>query len=91
MVFVRLPNQQQPDNMNSIIQSASTEEVAKNNHHKGRKAKQIFLGIDTHLRANKVARKLDSGGIQGVQSFSLVELLLFAQKQLSLGEEVYAG
>jgi hypothetical protein len=36
-----------------------------------------------------VARETDNGGIQGGQSFSFEELLLFAQKQLSLAEEVY--
>jgi len=38
-----------------------------------------------------VARKKDKGGIQAVQSLSFEELLLFAQKQLSLAEEVYAA
>jgi len=71
-------------------QSALTEEVSKNNDPKGPKAKQIFLGIDAHLARNQVARKRDNSGIQGVQSFRFAELLLFAQKQLSLAEEVYA-
>src|ERR1700720_689384 len=70
--------------------SALTEEVSKNNDPKRPKAKQIFLGIDAHLARNQVARKKDNSGIQGVQSFSVEELLLFAQKQLSLAEEVYA-
>jgi hypothetical protein len=51
---------------------------------------KYFLGIDAHLARNQVARKMDNGGIQVVQSFSLAELLVFAQKQLSLAEEVYA-
>jgi len=68
--------------------SALTEEVS--NDPKRPKAKQIFLGIDAHLARNQVARKKDNSGIQGVQSFSFEELLLFAQKQLSLAEEVYA-
>jgi transposase len=76
------------DNMNNL--SALTEEVSKNNDQKGQKAKQIFLGIDAHLGRNQVARKKDNGGIQAVQSFSFEALLLFAQKQLSLAEEVYA-
>jgi Transposase and inactivated derivatives len=76
------------DNMNNL--SALTEEVSKNNDQKQLKAKQIFLGIDAHLGRNQVARKRDNGAIQGVQSMSFEELLLFAQKQLSLGEEVYA-
>src|ERR1700745_291168 len=71
-------------------QSALTEEVSKNNGQKQVKAKQIFLGIDAHLARNQVARKRDNSGIEGVQSFSFAELLLFAQKQLSLAEEVYA-
>jgi hypothetical protein len=70
--------------------SALTEEVSENNDPKRLKAKQIFLGIDAHLARNQVARKIDNGGIQAVQSFSCEGLLLFAQKQLSLGEEVYA-
>ena len=37
-----------------------------------------------------MARKTDNGGISGVQSLSFEALLLFAQKQLSLAEEVYA-
>ena len=71
-------------------QSALTEEVSKNNDPKQVKAKQIFLGIDAHLARNQVARKKDKGDIQAVQSLSFEELLLFAQKQLSLAEEVYA-
>jgi hypothetical protein len=70
--------------------SALTEEVSKNNDPKRPKAKQIFLGIDAHLARNQVARKKDNSAIQGVQSFRFEELLLLAQKQLSLTEEVYA-
>src|ERR1700726_553009 len=88
MGIARLLDEQQPDNMNNS--SALTEEVSKNNDPKQVKAKQIFLGIDAHLARNQVARKKDNSGIQGVQSFSVEELLLFAQKQLSLAEEVYA-
>jgi hypothetical protein len=68
--------------------SALTEEVSKNNDPKRPKAKQIFLGIDAHLARNQVARKKDNSAIQGVQSLSVEELLRFAQKQLSLAEEV---
>src|SRR5260370_41108159 len=71
-------------------QSALTEEVSKNDDPKQVKAKQIFLGIDAHLARNQVARKKDKGDIQAVQSLSFEELLLFAQKRLSLAEEVYA-
>src|SRR5258708_14015548 len=75
-------------NMNN--QSAYTESVSRNNDQKQVKAKQIFLGIDAHLVSNQVARKKDKGGIQAVQSLSAEELLLCAQKQLRLAEEVYA-
>jgi transposase len=89
MGIARLLDEQQPDNMQKPI-SALAEEVSKNNDPKRPKAKQIFLGIDAHLARNQVARKTDNSGIQGVQSFRFEELLLFAQKQLSLAEEVYA-
>ena len=91
MGIARLLDEQQPDNMTKqTTPSALTEEVSKNNDPKRPKAKQIFLGIDAHLLRNQVARKKDNSAIQGVQSFSFEELLLFAQKQLSLAEEVYA-
>ena len=70
--------------------SALTEEVRENNDPKRPRAKQIFLGIDAHLRRYQVARKIENSGIQPVQSFGLSELLLFAQKQLALAEKVYA-
>jgi transposase len=76
--------------MNNKPKSALAEKAGKNNDQKPLKAKQIFLGIDAHLRSNQVARKTDNGGIAGVQSMSFEELLLFAQKQLGLAEEVYA-
>src|SRR6202040_2979696 len=76
------------DNMKTL--SGLTEEASKSNDQKQPKAKQIFLGIDAHLARNQVARKKDNGGIQAVQSLSFEELLLFAQKQLQLAEEVYA-
>jgi hypothetical protein len=76
---------------NYQLKSALAEEVSENNNApKQQKAKQIFLGIDAHLARNQVARKKDNGGIQAVQSFGFEELLLFAQKQLNLAEEVYA-
>lgn len=91
MGIARLLDSQQPDNMNNNkTLSALTEEASKNNVPKRPKAKQIFLGIDAHLRRNQVARKLENSGIQPVQSFNFEELLLFAQKQLGLAEEVYA-
>jgi transposase len=90
MGIARLLESQQPGHMNIITTSALTEEVSQNNDQKQPKAKEIFLGIDAHLARNQVARKKDNGGIQGVQSFSFEELLLFAQKQLSLAEAVYA-
>jgi hypothetical protein len=89
MGIARLLDEQQPDKMKTPI-SALTESVSKSNDQKQRKAKPIFLGIDAHLKSNQVARKIDNSGIQGVQSLCVEELLLFAQKQLRLAEEVYA-
>ena len=57
---------------------------------KGKIAKQILLGIDAHLKGYQVCRKIDAGGLQPVQSFSLEKLLLFGYKQLGLAEKVYA-
>ena len=90
MGIARLLDQQQPDNMNKIPTTALTEEVSKNNGPKGSKTKQIFLGIDAHLRSYQVAIKRDNGAIQAAQRFGLSELLLYAHKQLQWAEEVYA-
>jgi transposase len=70
--------------------SALTEEVSLKNSPKGTKAKQIFLGIDAHLRSYEVAIKRDNGAIQPAQRFGLEQLLLFGHKQLQYAEEVYA-
>lgn len=70
--------------------SALAEQASNNNSPKRAKAKEIFLGIDAHLRSNQVARKIDNSAIGAVQNFSFEELLLFAHKQLSLGQRVYA-
>ncbi|MBV9274242.1 MAG: hypothetical protein JO333_10140, partial [Verrucomicrobia bacterium] len=51
--------------------TALTEEVKENNGQKRAKAKQIFLGIDAHLRSYVVAIKRDSRAIQSAQRFSL--------------------
>jgi transposase len=72
------------------LNSTLAEQASNNNGPKQGKAKEIFLGIDAHLRSNQVARKIDNSAIGAVQSFSFEELLLFAQKQLSLAEKVYA-
>jgi transposase len=90
MGIARLLDEQQPDNMNKIPTTALTEEVVENNGPKRAKAKQIFLGIDAHLRSYAVALKRDNGAIQAAQRFGLEELLLFAHKQLQWAEEVYA-
>ena len=71
-------------------QSALAEEARTTNDNERPVAKQIVLGIDAHKKKYQVARKLDHGPIQPVQSFSFEELLNFAQRQLSLGEKVYA-
>jgi transposase len=70
--------------------TALTAEVSLKNGPKRAKTKQIFLGIDAHLRSYEVAIKRDNGAIQAAQHFGLAELLLFGQKQLQWAEEVYA-
>ena len=81
---------QQPGNMINTQNSTLAEQASNNNGPKRAKAKEIFLGIDAHLRSNQVARKIDNSAIGAVQNFSFEELLLFAHKQLSLGQKVYA-
>jgi hypothetical protein len=76
--------------MNNPPSTALTAEVSLKNGPKGTKAKQIFLGIDAHLRSYEVAIKGDNGAIQPAQRFGLEELLLFGHKQLQYAEEVYA-
>jgi hypothetical protein len=77
--------------MNKNLNSALAEQASNNNGLKRVKAKEIFLGIDVHLRSNQVARKIDNGAIGSVQNLSFEELLLFAHKQLSLAEKVYVA
>ncbi|MBO0799432.1 MAG: hypothetical protein J2P31_11485, partial [Blastocatellia bacterium] len=89
MGIVRLLDQQQPGNM-ITLNSTLAEPASNNKDPKRVKAKQIFLGIDAHLRSNQVARKLDNGAIGPVQNLSFEELLLFACKQRQLGEGIYA-
>jgi transposase len=91
MGIARLLDEQQPDNMNNYsLNSALAEGARSNNAPKQIKAKEIFLGIDAHLKSNQVARKIDNSAIGAVQSFGFEELLLFGQKQLSLAQKVYA-
>jgi|ERR1700757_591911 transposase len=77
--------------MNSKTPHSETAEQAKGpKRQSGKIAKRIFLGIDAHVRAYQVCRKLDQSGMQPVQSFSFESLLLFCAKQVALAEEVYA-
>jgi transposase len=76
--------------MNNPPSTALTEEVSLKKGSKRAKTKQIFLGIDAHLRSYAVAIKRDNGAIQAAQRFDLNELLLFGQKQLQWALEVYA-
>jgi hypothetical protein len=48
--------------MNKNLNSTLAEQASHNNVPKRVKAKEIFLGIDVHLRSNQVARKIDSRG-----------------------------
>ena len=93
MGVVRLLGKQQPDKMRTYKLRPITETAEQARQAKGQKgkiAKQIVLGIDAHLKSYQVCRKIDAGGLQPVQSFSLEKLLLFAYKQLALAEKVYA-
>jgi transposase len=76
--------------MNYTLNSTLAEGASKNNDPNRAKAKEIFLGIDGHLKSNQVARKIDNSAIGPVQNLSFEELLLFAHKQLSLAQKVYA-
>jgi transposase len=76
--------------MNNNLNSTLAEQSSNNNASKRVKAKEIFLGIDAHLKSNQVARKIDNSAIGAVQNLSFGELLLFAHKQLSLAQKVYA-
>jgi len=68
----------------------TAEQAIQAKGQKGKIAKQILLGIDAHLNGYQVCRKIDAGGLQPVQSFTLEKLLLFSFKQLQLAEKVYA-
>src|SRR5271157_3205986 len=68
----------------------TAEQAIQAKGQKGKIAKQILLGIDAHLNGYQVCRKIDAGGLQPVQSFTLEKLLLFGFKQLQLAEKVYA-
>jgi len=69
--------------------TALTEEVSLKNSPKRTKAKQIFLGIDAHLRSYEVAIKRDNGVIYAAQRFGLSELIALLQA-IAVAEEVYA-
>src|SRR5690242_3172260 len=53
------------------------------------KAKTIKLGIDVHLDRYVVVRIVDGGTPQPPQRFSPAEFLVWAAKQLTLGEKVF--
>jgi transposase len=76
--------------MNNNLNSTLAEQACSNNAPKRAKAKEIFLGIDAHLKSNQVAGKTDNSAIGPVQNLGFEELLLFAHKQLSLAQKVYA-
>jgi transposase len=68
----------------------TAEQAIEAKGQKGKIAKQILLGIDSHQNSYQVCRKIDAGGLQPVQSFTLEKLLLFGYKQRQLAEKVYA-
>jgi transposase len=54
------------------------------------KAKSIKLGIDVHADSYRVVRQIDHATPQPAQKFSPKEFLRWAQKQLTLAQEVYS-
>ena len=90
MVFVRLPDQQQPDNMIKYkLEAAPTATSKEQNGRRGAKAKRIVLGVDAHLKSYEAARKIDNDAVGVVQRWRSKEaLLLYAEKQLEQAEEV---
>lgn len=67
----------------------TAEQATETESQNGKIAKQILLGIDAHENSYQVARKIDAGGIQPVQSFKPDKLLSFVAKQQRLAEKVY--
>ena len=66
--------------------AACAEEIE---NEKGAKAKRIVVGVDAHLKSYQASRKVDNAAIGVVQSFrSEAEVVLYAEKQLELAEEV---
>jgi hypothetical protein len=58
----------------------TSEQATTANVQKGKIAKEIFLGIDTHENSFEVARKIDAGGIQPVQRFKPDKFLGFVAR-----------
>jgi transposase len=90
MVFVRLPDERQPDNMkNYQLKAAPAAQEVKNE--KVPSAKRIVLGMDVHLKSYYVARKIDNAALGAVAKFgSQEECVLYAQRQLRQAEQVVA-
>jgi hypothetical protein len=59
----------------NTLDSTLAEQASNNNGPERAKAKEIFLGIDTHLDNNQVAGKIDNGAILPVQSLAFKERL----------------
>ena len=74
---------------NLKLQAAPTANAKEIKNQRAAKAKQIAVGIDAHLRGYQVSRKVDNAAVGVVQSLrSETEVLLYAEKQLELAEEV---
>jgi hypothetical protein len=88
--FVRLPDEQQPDNMKNYnlkaALAANTEELKSD---KAPRAQRIVLGVDAHLRSYQVARKIDNAAIGTVANFrSQEEFELYVERQRRQAEQV---
>jgi transposase len=90
MVFVRLLDERQPDNMrNYQLKAALAAKEVKND--KALSAKRIVLGIDVHLKSYYVARKVDNVAAGTVSKFrTQEECVFYAERQLRQAEQVVA-
>jgi len=71
------------------LKAAPTAEAKEIKNQKAAKAKLIAVGLDTGLGSYQASRKVDNAAIGPVQNMrSETELLLYAEKQLELAEQV---
>ena len=73
----------------NTLKAAPAASAKELKNEKPAKAKQMLVGVDTHLRGYQAARKIDSGVIGVVENFrSEEELRLYVAKQTTRAEQV---